>query len=260
MNSINIDPSDGNLIISSRNLWQIYKVDRHTGKTIWKLGGTGSDFEIPRRARFAFQHHVVPHGNGIYTIFDNESGPPDIAKQSRGLVLHVDEHRRRVSFLREYHHMPPVLSDALGSMQPLTAGDTRAEGPMFMGWGESSYFTEWDAHGHVVLDAKLSGGVISYRAFEQAWTGIPRVPPKVAVARRGGRLTVYVSWNGSTVHRRWRVLGGAKASALAQVASADVHGFETTIHLAHAPRWLLLEALDSGGNVAGRSDVIKVEG
>jgi hypothetical protein len=258
MNSINVDPSDGNLIISSRNLWQIYKVNRQTGRTMWRLGGTGSDFAVPVNARFAFQHHVTPHGGGIYTIFDNEAGPPDIASQSRGLVLEVDEARRRVSLVREYHHVPPVLSDALGSVQPLTAGDTRAEGPMFMGWGESSYFTEWNARGSVVLDAKLSGGVVSYRAFQQAWTGIPQVPPHVVVIPEGAGVRVYVSWNGSTVHRQWRVLGGATPNALSQLAVAGVDGFETEIALTRAPRWLMLEALDAVGAVAGRSDVIKL--
>jgi hypothetical protein len=258
MNSIAVDPTDDNLVISSRNLWQVYKVDRHTGKTLWRLGGTGSDFDVPADAQFAFQHHVVPHGGGIYTIFDNESGPPDIATQSRGLVLEVDEAHRQVRLVREYHHRPPVLSDALGSVQPLDAGDTTAEGPMFMGWGESSYFTEWDAHGRVVLDAKLSGGVISYRAFQQAWTGIPRVPPRVAVDRQGGGLRIYVSWNGATVHRQWRVLGGSKANALTQLTTAPVTGFESQIPLGHVPRWLMLEALDVNGEVAGKSDVIRV--
>ena len=84
MNSIAIDPDDGNLIISSRNLWQVYKIQRRTGKTLWRLGGIGSDFDLPRRARFAFQHHVVPHPGGLYTMFDNEAGPPKVERQSRG--------------------------------------------------------------------------------------------------------------------------------------------------------------------------------
>src|SRR5262249_27714864 len=76
MNSIAVDPDDGNLILSSRNMWQVYKIHRRTGKTLWRLGGTGSDFDLPASARFAFQHHVTPHPGGLFTIFDNEAGPP----------------------------------------------------------------------------------------------------------------------------------------------------------------------------------------
>jgi hypothetical protein len=251
MNSIAIDPADGNLIISSRNIWQVYKVHRHTGKTLWRLGGTGSDFDVPSRARFAFQHHVTPHPGGIFTIFDNEAGPPNPERQSRGLVLHVDEKSRRVSMVREYHHHPPILSDAMGSVQPLSAGH------MFVGWGEASYFTEWDRDGKLLLDARLSRG-ISYRAFQQPWEGAPAREPDVAVARGHGRARVYVSWNGATVHRQWRLLGGGRQGALAPFAVAEAKGFETEIPVEDPPRWILLEAIDAHGRVAGRSKAIRL--
>ena len=252
MNSINIDPSDGNLIISSRNLWQVYKVQRQTGKLMWRMGGIGSDFEIDRRAHYAFQHHVTPHANSVYTIFDNEAGPPDVASQSRGLVIKVDEKRRKVHFMREYHHDPAVLSDALGSVQPLAGGE------MFIGWGESSWFTQWNARGDVLLDARLPG-VISYRAFLQPWEATPAEPPRFAVERVKGRLTVYASWNGATVHRKWRVLGGASAGALQSLQTAPVDGFEAAIVLSHSPRWLAVEALDAKGDVVGRSEALRVK-
>jgi hypothetical protein len=251
MNSINVDPSDGNLIISLRNMWSFYKVNRKTGKTMWTLGGDQGEFSIGRGADFAFQHHVTPHGNGIYTVFDNEAGPPSVAKQSRGLVLKVEEKRRRVRLVRAYRHKPPLLSDALGSVQPLD------DGHMFVGWGESSYFTEWDARGNVVLDARLSGGVVSYRAFQEKWLGMPLEPPRIAIVPGGTGATLYASWNGSTVHRSWRVLGGLSADKLEQLAVVAVHGFETAIKLASVPPVLAVEAIDDQGAVAARSDALQ---
>jgi arylsulfotransferase ASST len=253
MNSIAVDPSDGNLIISSRNLWQIYKVDRRSGETIWRLGGVDSDFELEDRTRFAFQHHVTPHGRGIYTIFDNASGPPAEAAQSRALVIEVDEARRRVRFLREYHHVPGVLTQALGSVQALE------QGGVFVGWGRSGWFTEWDRDGGVVLDARLPDGIISYRAFLQPWRGVPQAPPKFVVRRHGQSSTLYVSWNGATVHRRWRVLGAAgSGERLAEVAAADVDGFETAIELDRVPAWVKVEAVGAEGDVVGHSDVVRL--
>jgi hypothetical protein len=252
MNSINIDPSDGSLIISSRNFWQVYKVDRRTGETLWRLGGDDSDFEIEPRARFAFQHHVTPHADGVYTVFDNEGGPPDEARQSRGLVLKVDEERGTVRALREYHHLPPVLSQALGSVELLDHGD------VFIGWGQSSYFTEWNARGEIVLDARLAGDVVSYRAFQQRWRGMPTQPPKFVVQRTGRRATMYVSWNGATVHRRWRILGGPSAQSLAELRICDAEDFETVVELDPAPGWLRVEALDARGDVVARSDALQV--
>src|SRR5581483_5852987 len=43
LNSIDVDV-DGNLLLSARNTWAVYKVDRHTGRVIWRLGGKKSDF------------------------------------------------------------------------------------------------------------------------------------------------------------------------------------------------------------------------
>jgi outer membrane protein assembly factor BamB len=38
INSIDVD-HDGNLLVSSRNTWTVYKVDSKTGEVIWRLGG-----------------------------------------------------------------------------------------------------------------------------------------------------------------------------------------------------------------------------
>ena len=52
INSIDVD-HDSNLLISSRNTSTVYKVDRRTGKILWRLGGKSSDFEMGEGARFA---------------------------------------------------------------------------------------------------------------------------------------------------------------------------------------------------------------
>ncbi|HEY2769682.1 MAG TPA: arylsulfotransferase family protein, partial [Solirubrobacteraceae bacterium] len=46
INSIAVDPSDGHLLISSRNTWACYKVHRRSGKVLWKLGGKDGDFRM----------------------------------------------------------------------------------------------------------------------------------------------------------------------------------------------------------------------
>jgi hypothetical protein len=256
INCIAVDPQDDNLIISGRHTWAFYKVDRQTGAVIWTCGGRDSDFEMGPDTHFAFQHHVVPHPQGLVTIFDNEGGPPNEARQSRALVLRVDERRRKVSFVRQYRHRPPVLSEAEGSVQPL--GEYPCN--MFVGWGDSTYFTEYDRDGEVVLDARLNAtGVLSYRAFQDSWRGTPHTPPRLTVVRRGHAARLYASWNGSTEHRGWRVLGGPGQHALSTMGVSGSHGFETEIRLGHAPSHLAVEPLDSSGGAGlARSAVVRV--
>jgi hypothetical protein len=242
INSIEVDPDDGNLIISGRNCWAFYKVHRHTGEVIWRCGGRDSDFRMGPGTTFRFQHHVVPHGHGVFTVFDNQGGPPQEESQSRGLVLHVDERHRRVRFLRALHHHPGVYSSSLGSVQTLEHGG------IFMGWGVATWFTEYDRRGQVLLDARLEPvGVNSYRAFSSRWSGRPHWPPTVTTARSGRGVTVYVSWNGATVHRAWQVLGGDHGTDLQPIRTHAVDGFETAIVLDHAPARVAVRALDERG-------------
>src|SRR5207248_1924871 len=56
-NSIAVD-RDGNLVVSGRNTWTAYKLDRHTGAVIWRLGGKHSSFRLAPRTYWAFQHDV----------------------------------------------------------------------------------------------------------------------------------------------------------------------------------------------------------
>ncbi len=252
INSIAVDPVDGHLWISGRNTWTVYKVHRRSGRIIWQLGGRHSDFKMGPRTQFAFAHHVTPHPGGLVTIFDNEAGPPREAAQSRALVLRIDERRRRATLVREHHHSPPVLAQALGSVQEAGEGHT------FVGWGDPAWFTEFDAAGRVVLDACLGRGVVSYRAFEATWKGNPTTTPAVTCRGSGSRLVLYASWNGATEHRRWRVLGGDDPAAMTERQLVNVTGFETKIAVRTPTAWLGVEAVDATGQVLGRSRNIKV--
>jgi hypothetical protein len=253
INSIAVDPSDGHLLISSRNTWACYKVHRRSGKVLWKLGGKDGDFRMAAGTHFAFQHHVWLHPGGVLTIFDNEAGPPDEAGQSRGLVLHLDQRARRATFIRQFVHRPPVLSVALGSVQPLAGGHT------MMGWGASGYFTEYGPGHRVLFDGRLRNAS-SYRAFKQDWTATPAQPPDLTVTRSGAAATAYVSWNGATEVARWQVLGGSAPHQLAPLGVAAKHGFETVITVPQAPPVLAVQALDGSGSALGVSGVVQGSG
>ena len=247
INSIDVDGADGSLIISGRNTWAFYKVQRPTGKMLWRLGGKKSDFELGPGAHFAFQHDVRRHPDGTFTLFDNEGGPPAEAPQSRGLVLSVGEKSLRANLVRQYLHSPPVLSEALGSVQDLNGGNK------FIGWGESSYFSEYDPTGKPIFDARLASGTESYRAFKRAWTGIPSEPPAISVAPGASAATVHASWNGATEVASWLVLGGRSRSQLGPLGTAPRRGFETAITVPHPPDYLAVEAVALNGSVLARS-------
>jgi hypothetical protein len=252
VNAITIDPTDNNLVISSRNTSTAYKVDRTTGRVIWKLGGKHSDFHMGPGSRFYFQHDVNLHPGGVVTIFDNEAGPPNFAKQSRGLVLQIDETNKTASVRTQFHHKPPVLSNALGSVQPLDDGHT------FMGWGTSSYFTEYGPGRTVLFDGRLTPGTVSYRAFKETWTGTPTTVPSLVATRTGAGATLHASWNFATEVAGWVVLTGHDADHLEAVGVAKVAGFETAISLPKPHQYVAVEAIDHTGAILGKSKPLKL--
>ena len=248
VNSIDVD-ADGNLLVSARNTWAVYKIDRGTGKVLWRLGGKRSDFALGPGAKFAWQHDARHHGRtNVLTLFDNGAGPPNVEPQSRGLVLALDRTRKRATLVRAYTHRPPLSAHKLGSTQ------TQPNGNVLVGWGTQPYFTEYAANGSVVFDAMLPAGGQNYRTLRFPWVGRPAEKP--ALAAQGGAL--YASWNGSTELASWRVLSGPSAGALSSGAVTPKHGFETMLALPAGAKAVAVAALDRGGRELARSASIVV--
>ena len=171
VNSIEID-HDGNLLVSARNTHTIYKISRRTGKILWRLGGKRSDFTMGRGASFAWQHDARRRPDGDLTLFDNSAGP-QVRKQSRGLVLHLDMKRMRATVVRTFVHRPPIVAVDQGNLQRL------ANGHYFVGWGHQSRFTEFGPRGTILFDGRFGRGrVDSYRAYRFRWSARPRYRPR----------------------------------------------------------------------------------
>jgi hypothetical protein len=69
-NGLYYDPDSDAYYLSTYFLGQVFKIDRATGATIWRLGGTDSDFAFVDDAGFAHQHAPEVHGDTLY-VFDN---------------------------------------------------------------------------------------------------------------------------------------------------------------------------------------------
>jgi hypothetical protein len=253
LNSI-VPDKDGNLLISARNTWAVYKVNRGTGAVMWTLGGKSSSFKLGAGASFAFQHdvQVQAFGDQFLTLFDDGAGPPYVHSQSRALKLQLNLKHMTADVASEHVHSPPLLSSYEGSYEQLSNGND------FVGWGQQPYFSQYNAQGKLVFDGRFVDSNISYRAYRFQWSGFPATPPAVATSRHGGKMTVYVSWNGATDVASWRVFGGSSPTALKPVATARKSGFETAV-TAGARGYVAVQALGFNGRpLGGRSAVVQV--
>ena len=251
-NSIEVD-GDGNLLVSARNTCAVYKLDRETGEVLWTLGGKDSDFEMGRGTRFCFQHDARRVSDGVISLFDNSAGPSELRKESRAIVMEVDEEAKTAELMRAYKHP----SD--GFLAPNQASArVQPNGNMFVGWGAAPVFSEFSKDGELLFNGTIASGKGSYRAVREDWAGNPRTAPSVAVQKRGDRLAVWGSWNGATDVARWEVLTGASRDALSGARTVDSRGFETAISVPAGAEYVAIRALAEDGDELGRSKVLDV--
>ena len=166
-NSLDAD-TDTTLIISSRNLNEITKINRLTGHIIWRLGGKNNEFVFendPRR--FAGQHTVLKHKNGTLTLFDN--GVDLDPLYSRCIEYELDEINKKVKLIHEYRHTPDVYANVSGNMQQL---DNRNA---FIFWGPAldhseQFINEYDHAGNAIFEARFGNTIYpTYRAYRSLW-------------------------------------------------------------------------------------------
>jgi hypothetical protein len=251
VNSIDVD-RDGHLLISARNTWTVYKLDRASGAIRWRLGGKRSDFSIGEGATFAWQHDVRRQPDGTLTLFDNANFLTGDST-SRGLRLRLVRPTRAAELVDSYTRQMPVSAVAMGSLQALPNGNT------LVGWGIQPFVTELGPSGQVELDLRLPAGMMSYRAYRFPWNARPAAEPAIAVARSGAGARVFASWNGSTGTAFWRVAGGDRPDDLRPLRTVARHGFETAILLPARPSLVQVAALDGRKRVLARSRVVRSE-
>jgi arylsulfotransferase ASST len=187
-NSIDVDPSNGNLLVSARQMDSIFYVDRPTGRVLWKMGGAPQTMDdatyVTATDPFFEQHdaRLLPGwsptcrgGAGQVSLFDDESqelGP------ARGVVYDVvvgagdggtgaesgcGDGRAAGAATVAWQYKGSATSSAAGSFRILP------DGSRVIGWGFGNgleVFTEIDVAGTELLHFEFTDGNSSYRAIK----------------------------------------------------------------------------------------------
>jgi hypothetical protein len=123
-NAVELD-FDGNLLISSRHMNEITKINRATGNTVWRLGlnAAHNDFTFVNDARgFSHQHDIRRLPNKNITLFDN--GNFLTPQYSRGVEYKLNENSHRATLVWKYEASPPIFGGFMGNVQRLPSGNT----------------------------------------------------------------------------------------------------------------------------------------
>ncbi|MHB1999952.1 MAG: arylsulfotransferase family protein, partial [Solirubrobacteraceae bacterium] len=204
----------GRLVLSARNTWAIYEIDKASGATLWQLGGRRSSFSIAPGASFYWQHDAHLENGDQLTMFDDGCcnllptglAPPE--QYAHGLVVKLDFANHTASAVQSYAHDPSLHVPSQGDLQRLPNGN------VLVGWGQLPYLSEYTSSGRLVYAATLPEADESYRALRFAWTGHPATKPSLVATRAGAKTKLFMSWNGATQVRRWAILAGSSKGQL----------------------------------------------
>jgi hypothetical protein len=174
-----------------------------------------------------------------------------VHNESRAITVRLDSSGKVATLVSQEQHSPALAAAFEGNVQALPGGD------QFVGWGQQPYFSEYNAKGQMMFDARFVDSNSSYRAYRFPWTGKPAAPPAVTVTTLGNSADVYVSWNGATQVASWRVLAGPASDSLQAVVTAPNQGFESQIAIATQP-YVAVQALDAAGRTLATSSVVHV--
>ncbi|HTU72551.1 MAG TPA: arylsulfotransferase family protein [Trebonia sp.] len=180
VNAVKVN-TDGSFLIDARDTWTTYDVSPRTGKINWRLGGKDSSFTLKAGAGqvlndagdiFAWQHDVEGHGNGVYTVFDNESagtgntgtGASSELAYSRAATIKLNLATHTATLLAADNQPEGLIATSQGNAQLLPSGDE------VVGWGALPYFSEFSPSGQLEFNAELPAGVNTYRAYRLPWS------------------------------------------------------------------------------------------
>ncbi|MCX6146447.1 MAG: aryl-sulfate sulfotransferase [Candidatus Kapabacteria bacterium] len=167
INSIEKDIFDGNIIISSRHLDEVTKINHTTGKIIWRMGGTyckNNQFKFPKDTigdffGFTHQHDVRRLTNGNLLMLDN--GNLRTNKFTRAVEYKLDENNKTATKVWEFIPSDNYYAEAMGSVQRLPNGGT------LIGMADRIY--EVDKNQNITYYGVLENLNYSYRSYKYVY-------------------------------------------------------------------------------------------
>lgn len=219
-NALDLD-SDGNILMSSRHMDEVTKIDRDTGEVIWRLGGKNNQFTLVGGGEwFSHQHDCRRQDSGTLSVFDN--GNLKSSPESRAVEYELDETSHEIRQVWEYRHTPEQFGSAMGNAQRLDTGGT------VIGWGNTNpNVTEIHADGSTAFELTFAKGYFTYRAFRQSWSGVAS-QPRLWARTDGDALMLYFTKFGDDDVAEYDIYRGSEPEPIERAATVAGNQFQVT--------------------------------
>jgi hypothetical protein len=185
-NSIDVDPANGNLLVSARDMDAIFYIERSTGTILWKMGGRAYSKDhapyVPVGSPFYRQHdaRLLPGwsptcngGTGQISVFDDQTNEPGPARAVvYDVVVGASDGGTPLGCKSGEAPRAKVAWEFKGQAIAYATGSFRisADGSRVIDWGIGPVFdlvfTEVDAEGHDLLDFYFADNNTSARTVK----------------------------------------------------------------------------------------------
>lgn len=130
-NSIEVSPR-GNIIVSARNLDQVFSIAPDFRAIEWTMGGPNATIMPALADRFYSQHSAIEVAPNRVLLFDNGLGRPNNESWSRAIEYQVNPTARTATVAWQYRPAPDISALRVGSVVRLANGNT----VIGFGWGQ----------------------------------------------------------------------------------------------------------------------------
>jgi hypothetical protein len=243
MNAIDID-YDGHILVSSRFLDEITKINRETGDIIWRLGGRNNQFEFLNDPDgFSYQHDIraVPDKPNHYTLFDN--GNHHTPNYSRIVEYKLDIDSMTAEIVWEYRHSPDRYSHWMGNAQRLSNGNT------VIGWSYKKLpkITEITSDGTIVYEGDYYKRNTCYRVHRFHCNKRAIRPYLLVNSSDNTKVTLIFNQFGDPNVQKFRIYADIMPDPVTQIDSTS----NTYIHLTNLTNltkyYFRVTSVDSSG-------------
>jgi hypothetical protein len=155
-----IEPDGKYMILSFRHLDAIYKVNRLTGRIVWKLGGIHTSKSLTvlndtESYHLGGQHDPRITSDGTISVFDNRTGLNDPPRVTR---WRINEQAKTARLVESFEDPTATASPCCGSARKLPSGG------WLVSWGGLKFTGAYNAKDQSVFRLQYPGA-FSYRAF-----------------------------------------------------------------------------------------------
>jgi hypothetical protein len=119
LNSVDVD-AKGDMIISARYLNEVFKIEKSSGRIVWRMGGKGNNITFLNDSiPFIGQHDARFTAANTFTLFDNGFNYDSLKHNARAIEYEVNDSAKTAKVIWSYANPKRIISEGNGNVQSL---------------------------------------------------------------------------------------------------------------------------------------------